>query len=269
MEHNTFQRFRDIIYQESGISLGDEKASLVMNRISKRLCALGIPTEKQYLEVIESNLDGEELMELIDCISTNVTYFYREQQHFVFFDSLLKEWKLQHKKSARIWCAASSSGEEPYSIAMCVAEVFGLGRMDCKILATDICTRVLKKAVRGRFDPKQLRDLPQAWCTKYFSSVDDVNDVDALQIDPQLQKLVTFRKLNLSRVPYPLKGPLDVIFCRNVMIYFDLSLRKQLIKEFSRLLAPNGYLIVGHSENLLGIEHNLKSVQSGVYRKPL
>ncbi len=143
MQHEIFQAFRDLIYKESGISLKADKMQLLSARIQKRLRELGLPDAKGYLEIIESDASGAELVSLLDAISTNVTYFFREPAHFDFLNEQFRLWNDQGKKRARIWCAASSSGQEPYTIAMCMRENLDLSRTNCKLLATDLCTKVL------------------------------------------------------------------------------------------------------------------------------
>lgn len=263
MDPRVFDRLRAIVERESGIQLTEEKVSLVQNRIGKRLRSLGVDSEGAYLKIIESDAEGRELLNLIDCISTNVTHFYREQAHFHFLAGLLDGWKREGRQSGRLWCAASSSGEEPYTIAMCVEEAFP-GRPDFRILATDISTRVLAHAVCGIYDAKHLRELPPEWRDRYFSPAAERG---CLEVAPALKARVLFRRLNLSAFPYPLRGPVDVIMCRNVMIYFSVDLRRRLVAEFTRLLPSGGHLVVGHSENLLGIDHDLVSLHSGIYRK--
>jgi chemotaxis protein methyltransferase CheR len=261
VEPKTFERLRHIIERESGIMLSEEKHPLLQNRLGRRLRKLGLGNEEDYLHIVESKDGRDELVELIDCISTNVTYFWREKAHFEFLFKVLEGYRLAGKPGMKVWCSASSSGEEPYSIAMCMAEGFPQG--DNLVLGTDICVRVLKQAVDGVYDHKQLRDVPFEYRRRYFES----RGSDTVEIVPELRRLTAFRRLNLAHFPYPLKGPVDMIFCRNVMIYFSLELRRKLVHEFHRLLVPGGYLIVGHSESLLGIDHPLRTIRSGIYQK--
>ena len=268
MEAKIFEELREIIYRESGINLSEEKKQMLMNRLNKRLRKLGLKEPRQYLDIIETDASGEELLQLIDVVSTNVTYFFRESEHFDYLKSeVFAAYKKQGRDKVRIWCAASSTGEEPYTLAMLGSESFSGVRADVKVLATDISTRVLNHAVRGLYQPKQFEKMPQDVVEKYFSAYQD-EDETFWKVDPAIASMVTFKRLNLSQFPYPLKGPLDVIFCRNVMIYFDLQLRTKIIAEMTRLLAPGGYLFLGRSENLLGIHHDLKGCGASVFRKP-
>ena len=196
MEQEIYQRFKDLIYRESGINLGADKKELLHNRVQKRLRKLGIKDPKEYLQIVETDLNGEELVELLDVISTNLTFFFREPQHFDLYTRLLREWYSAGQRSFRIWCAASSTGEEPYTLAFLANEAMDLRQVDFKILATDISTRVLKKAIKGTYEPKQFEKMPAHFVSKYFSEVKDGNE-NVLQISPNIQSLVTFKRLNL------------------------------------------------------------------------
>jgi chemotaxis protein methyltransferase CheR len=212
---------------------------------------------------------GEEIIFLLDALATNLTSFFREDQHFVFMGKTLLP-KLEEKRRAkgshrlRIWSAACSSGEEPYTIAMVVLEkspYFGLGG-DCKILATDISTKVLNMARQGLYGPERLKTVPPGLATKYFKKTGD----HMYQVSPQLRDLIAFRRLNLMD-PLPFKNPLDLIFCRNVMIYFDKETISRLVDKYHQILAPGGYLFIGHSESLSGFTHKFKYVEPCVYLK--
>lgn len=266
MQQEVFNRFREIIHRESGISLSDEKRLLLQNRILKRLRALKLSCEAEYLRIVELDTEGSELVNLIDAISTNHTYFFREETHFELLQTLLA--KRSDQKAIKIWCAAASSGEEPYSLAITAIESLGDRHKRCKIMASDICTTVLNQALQGIYAPNQLRDVPPAQQQRYFNTV-RIADELRFQVKPFLMEKVLFKKLNLARFPYPLHGPLDIIFCRNVMIYFDSELREKLARSFYNLLRPGGYLFIGHSESLSGLEHQFSTVQSAVYRKEI
>ena len=263
MRQETFEKYKKLVYKESGISLSNEKISLLSNRIQKRIRELKINSEEEYLKIIELDKRGEEITRLIDAISTNVTYLFREQNHFDFLKKIIAKWNNEKKSKIRIWSAACSSGEEPYSIAITLLENLETAKNNTKILATDICTQVLEKALKGEYSAKELEKVPKQIVKNYFVEKDD-----SYQVKSELKEIILFRKLNLSQFPFPLKGPLDLIFCRNVMIYFDLTLRTKLIQEYYKLLAPGGYLLIGHSENLNSIKHNFKTIQSAVYQKP-
>lgn len=266
MDTETFEQFRKLIHAESGIKLLPQKLPLLASRISSRLRELNIKSASKYLEIIESDTSGEELIKLIDAISTNTTSFYREAKHFEVFAKLMQAHIEEGHTSLKVWCAASSSGEEPYTLAITIKETIKNKLVDAKILATDICTNVLKKAIQGEYSEENISRVPEDLKERYFSAI-KTNDGISWSASKQLRDILIFRKFNLAAFPYPLKGPIDFIFCRNVMIYFDRQLRQSIIDEMVPLLRPGGYLFLSHSENLLGINHNLATVASSVYRR--
>lgn len=265
MPEKTFKDYQALIYKVAGIALADSKKALLMNRIAKRMRALGISSAEAYLTYVQSG-SKEEVEKLIDVVSTNVTHFFREEPHFNFLSNLCHGWKAERKRSIKIWCAAASSGQEPYTIAMTLCENLNLPEMDIKILGTDICSDVLIKAVEGHYKEQDTENIPKEILDKYFE-VNDSDDGPIYTTRPILKNLITFKRLNLAEFPYPLKGNFDVIFCRNVMIYFDRPMRQKVIDQFYNLLSPGGHLILSHSENVLGIEHQLKSLGSSIFRK--
>ncbi len=267
MNGKVFDAFREIIEREAGIHLTDQKKSLLSNRIQKRLRALKLDDPADYLKLVKSDETGEELTNLIDVVSTNVTFFYRESRHFEILTDILEQYKEQKRDQIKIWCAAASSGEEPVTLAITAVEVFKNNSCDVKILGTDISTRVLHKAINGIYEEKQFEKMPRAVKLKYFSSV-MIDEDKKWKTAQGIRNMVVYKRLNLAQFPYPLKGHLDVIFCRNVMIYFDMPLRARIIQEFYRLLSPGGYLFLSHSENLLGIKHEFQSKGVAVFRKP-
>jgi chemotaxis protein methyltransferase CheR len=266
MELHVFEKFRSIVYRESGIVLTVEKLPLLSSRIQKRLTALGLKSDSEYLSIIELDVAGEELVNLIDVISTNVTHFYREATHFEKYRDVLKEIASIDNKPIKIWCAAASSGEEPYTLAFEAQEVLAPLHVDYRILATDICTKVLHHAIEAVYDENTVSKIPAPIRHKYLNLITSHKGV-FYRISENISKHLLFKKLNLVAFPYPLQGQLDVIFCRNVMIYFDTATRAQIVAEFWRLLKPGGYLFLSHSENLLGIDHKFSKGTSSVFRK--
>jgi chemotaxis protein methyltransferase CheR len=229
--------------------------------------ALGIGSHREYLQyAVEHEADGE-LVRLLDAISTNFTSFFREKDHFELLGKLLEEWLAAGQQRLRIWSAASSSGEEPYSIAMVVREAMGRHPVDARILATDISTRVLEKARRGVYDEEQLAPVPAAMRDRWVQRLPGAGET-RYEVSRALRELVLYQRLNLSTPPFPMRGPFDVVFCRNVMIYFDLAVRTRLLTEVFRLLKPGGYLFVGHAESLTGIPVGFAGVRPSVYVKP-
>jgi len=261
-----FDRFRSLVYNESGINLSDKKRSLVVSRVSKRMRTLNFSCYSAYLDHLEQDKSGNELIQLLDAISTNVTRFFREEGPFDFMSEKLAEWEKAGQKRFRIWCAASSSGEEPYSMGIIIREILAK-RTDTKILATDISTTILEKARTGEYEDRLVEQVPIALRNKYFNRFKDGEHVK-YRVSPDVKDLITFGRLNLSRFPFPLKGPLDIIFCRNVMIYFDNQLRAKLLKNMYELLKPGGYLMVGSAESLTGTISDFDRVLPSIYLKP-
>ncbi|MCP4633802.1 MAG: protein-glutamate O-methyltransferase CheR [candidate division Zixibacteria bacterium] len=266
MQKSTFDKIRSIVYETSGIRLGQDKHALVSARVSKRMRKLKIDDPKTYLNHVMNDPSGQEIHNLMDAISTNVTSFYREADHFDFMRYILKEWAAIGQKRFRIWCAASSTGEEPYTIAIEMLEALMNNSSDIRILATDINKEVLSHALIGEYDEKALSPVSKILKCKYFTKEKD-KGILKYKIKENAKRLIAFRKFNLSHFPYPLKGPLDIIFCRNVMIYFDRELRSKLVNEFEKLLKPGGYLIVGHAESVAGISKGFKSIKPSIYLK--
>ncbi|HAS83963.1 MAG TPA: chemotaxis protein CheR [Verrucomicrobia bacterium] len=262
----TFQRFCDYVYEKAGIRLGPQKEALVSARMGKRMRSLGLSRYEDYLRTVKEDTTGDELVEMLNAISTNLTYFFREGQHFKIMESLLRQWSSEGQTRFRIWCAASSTGEEPYTIAMTARAVLGES-CDVKILATDISTRALAVARRGQYEPRHMEKVPETFARRFFRKEKDASGNDCYKVVDELRRMISFARLNLAHPPYPMKGPFDIVFCRNVMIYFDNAVRKGLLDEAWRLLKPGGYLMVGHAESLSGMLCELRSVQPSVYIK--
>lgn len=266
MKPRTFEQFKDLVYQKSGITLGPQKVALVSARIAKRMRTLGMASHEDYFRFVVRDESSAELVHLIDSISTNVTSFFREAVHFEILAKLVQDWRVQSQPRFRIWCAASSTGEEPYTLALTVLEALGGHHPDFRLLATDISTRVLETARKGVYSSVKLDPVPRPLLQKYFQKLESGPDAD-YQVSDDLKRLISFNRLNLSEPPFPMKGPFDVVFCRNVMIYFDNEVRSRLVLEICRLLKPGGYLMIGHSESLSGIVAPLTLVQPAVYKK--
>ncbi|WP_051327933.1 CheR family methyltransferase [Desulfatirhabdium butyrativorans] len=263
----TEQQFRmvsEIVYRFCGIHLKEGKESLVRARLMKRLRALGISSFETYLQLIEGPSGQDELRQMIDVMTTNKTSFFRESAHFDFLvEHVLPDLR---KESLRFWSAACSTGEEPYTLAMILLEHLpGCSTKDVKILATDISRPVMAKAAAGRYGEKSVLDIPASYLQKYFS-VQQSSEGRVYQIKPVVRSLARFACLNLLE-PWPMKGPFQVIFCRNVMIYFDRQTQERMVQRFYDLIEPGGYLFVGHSEGLSGVRHGFTYVRPAVYRK--
>ncbi|MBD3222529.1 chemotaxis protein CheR [bacterium] len=248
-----FQTIRRLVYDNFGINLTDQKRSLVIGRLQKVLRARGFASFKNYLEWLQSDQTGEGLEELANRISTNHTFFWRENSHFEFFqETVLPELAERHRKdggNVRLWCAGCSSGEEPYTLIMLMKEVYGAqyGSLSPLLLATDISAVALRKAMRGVYDQERIDRMPSALRSKYFGRGPEPG---TWQVNDEIRGEVVFRRHNLMNTTFPFKKPFDAVFCRNVMIYFDRQTRDALIGRFHRHTVPGGYLFIGHSETL-------------------
>lgn len=265
-----FNSIRDLVYSRFGIKLGAEKRSLVVGRLQKVLHSRGFNSFQEYYDFVVGDASGQAIAELAARISTNHTFFYRESDHFDFFvKTALPEVVSRHQKrndrDLRIWCAGCSSGEEPYTLVMLMKEYFGLSYKDWNagVLATDISPRALASAKAGLYTSDRIEPLPEALRRKYFRSTDQ----ELWQIDDGVKREVTLRSLNLMNRSFPFKRPFDIIFCRNVMIYFDQPTREQLVQRFTDNLVPGGYLFIGHSESLRREVCPLDYVMPALYRK--
>ncbi len=262
-----FQKLAAFIKHHYGIELKKEKKALVIGRLHKVLSAQGFDSFTEYYHYLVNDSSGKAGTELINRISTNHTYFMREAEHFVFFkEHVLPE--LKHRlttRDLRIWCAASSTGEEPYTLAMFIQDVFKEEKAlwDTKLLATDISMDALEVAKHGIYTEEQVKMLPNAWKLNYFTRTPD----QRFQVTHQLKGDVIFRRFNLMEPVLPFKKKLHVIFCRNVMIYFDQETKDQLVRKMYDALEEGGYLFVGHSETVNREKIPFKYVKPSVYRK--
>jgi chemotaxis protein methyltransferase CheR len=259
-----FRKISALVYQRAGINLKQGKEALVRARLMKRLRRLRMERVQDYLELIESDRGGEEIAALIDVMTTNKTSFFREMDHFDF----LRERVLPGLRGPRLrfWSAACSSGEEPYSLAMLLCECLpGIARMDVRILATDISLRMLDKARRAVYPAQAAAELPAPVYRRYLPAAPGGRGAE-VQVAPEAAGLVHFAYLNLMD-PWPMRGPFQVIFCRNVMIYFDRDTQQRLVNRFWDYLGEGGFLFVGHSEGLSAIKHRFRYVRPAVYQK--
>lgn len=262
-----FEQLAKYIKSNYGINLKEEKKALVVSRLSKVLAKKGCASFSEYYEYLTSDKTGKETATLIDAITTNHTYFMREKDHFVFFrDQILPYLKNNVKENdLRIWSAGCSTGEEPYTLAMILDEFYGKEKVfwNTKVLATDISSKILDIAKGGKYDNKRLVDLPNKWKLDYFRKYDE----DNLIISDKIKDEVIFRKFNLMDTVFPFKQGFHVIFCRNVMIYFDMATKDRLIDKFYDCLEPGGYLFIGHSEAINRKKSRFKYVMPATYRK--
>jgi chemotaxis protein methyltransferase CheR len=267
MDTATFDSLRTLIYDKAGIKLSDNKSALVAARVGKRMRELGIEDHHEYLDYLLKDENSGELVSFLDVISTNVTSFFRESAHFDILAGLIDEWIANGANRLRFWSAASSTGEEPYTMAMVILERLQRRNVDVKILATDLSTRVLEKCAEGIYPAEKTAPIPPAMLHTYFEERKGVRESE-FAAKQELKNLINFSRINLSKTPFPMTGPFDAVFCRNVMIYFDNTVRKNLLTEIYRLLKHGGYLFVGHAESLTGILSGFKAVRPSVYIKP-
>jgi chemotaxis protein methyltransferase CheR len=264
LHEKTYARICEVVYARSGIHLGPHKQALVCARLGKRLRQLSCGDYEDYLKRLLDDEAGDEVVRMLDAITTNVTSFFRESAHFDFLRDRFAEALNRGERRWRLWSAACSSGEEPYTLAMTLLEAAGSADIDVRVLATDLSTRILEAARRGTFPPQRVGPIPKDLLRRYFHTVED----GGLRIDDRVRRMVHFARMNLIQTPYPMRGPMDVVFCRNVMIYFDVPVRTKLLAEFRRLLRPGGWLMVGHSESLAGQNHDgFRAVQPSVYQR--
>lgn len=264
-ESADFDALRKLIKQTTGIHLADSKMELVYGRISRRLRHLGLTSFAQYRRVLERENDAE-LIEFCNAMTTNLTSFFREAHHFDYLREAVLRPMCQSAGSARrvrIWSAACSSGEEPYSIAMTVCEAIpDWQRWDIKILATDVDSNVLATAKRGAYPAERLKSMPASRVKRFFRLDPD----GTYTVAPELRALITFKQLNLMH-ELPMTGPLDVVFCRNVVIYFDKSTQRLLFERIAKLQRTNDVLFLGHSESLFKVTERYGLIGKTIYRR--
>ncbi|BEH10863.1 MULTISPECIES: CheR family methyltransferase [Geobacter] len=274
MTDREFARFSEFIYDTCGIKMPPVKKTMLEARLQKRLRKLGISSFKDYSEYLFSRTGAEtELVHLIDVVTTNKTDFFREPAHFDYLVSqalpeLMERTGAGLRKPLSIWSAGCSSGEEPYTLAMVLSEFSEQQNISFSILATDICTTVLDKARLAVYDEERIDPVPMALRRKYLLRGKG-EQKGLVRVVPPLRHRITFRRLNFMDGDFGMREPMDIIFCRNVVIYFDKTTQERLLNKFYRQLIPGGYLFMGHSETLSGLDVPFVQMASTVYRKPL
>ncbi|HEY8508670.1 MAG TPA: protein-glutamate O-methyltransferase [Steroidobacteraceae bacterium] len=261
-----FYALRALVKEVTGINLSDQKRELVYGRLARRLRALNLKSFREYRELLASD-GGQELVQLCNAITTNLTSFFREPHHFDFLrDEVLAPLVASPPPTRRLrmWSAGCSTGEEPYSMAMTVLEaVPDIHRWDIKILATDLDSQVLEHARKGFYSAERVRMLSEERKLRFFRPA---TDREGYEIAPEVRMLVTFKQLNLMH-PFPMKGPLDVIFCRNTVIYFDKDTQRDLFARMSVLQRPGHLLFLGHSETLFKVSDDYSLIGRTIYRR--
>jgi chemotaxis protein methyltransferase CheR len=264
-----FQAIRDLVYDRFGINLTSEKKTLVVGRLQKILRTRGFNTFHEYYLYLVEDKTNQAISELANQITTNHTFFYRESEHFEFFmktilPEIVAKKNQTHSKDLRVWCAAASSGEEPYNIIMCMMEYFGANysHWDAGLLGTDISEKALKAAKIGVYEPYRVQTLPETYKKKYFH-----RNGDSWAVNDNVKKELTLRHFNLMNKTMPFKKPFDCIWCRNVMIYFDNETKLELVDRLYDQTVSGGYLLIGHSESLGRSATRWKYICPAVYKR--
>ncbi|MDI6402435.1 protein-glutamate O-methyltransferase CheR [Balneolaceae bacterium ANBcel3] len=263
LKSSDFNKIRSVLYDYCGIDMHEGKEALVKARVLKRLRMLKMTTFKEYFDYMESDASGAEFLALVDVLTTNKTSFFRESAHFDFIRSEVIP-KI-HGQNVTWWSAGCSSGEEPVSWAITYLEEKKKGfNGSARILATDISSIVLQKAKRAMYSKENMEGMPDIIRRDYFMR--SPMDPDMYQVKENVRSMIRYGRLNLKEA-WPMKGPFHIIMCRNVMIYFDRPTQSKLVDRFCDLLAPGGYLFLGHSESISGSSHGLKNIKPAVYQK--
>jgi chemotaxis protein methyltransferase CheR len=270
IDDKEFHLISALVYEKFGIHLTDKKKALVRGRLNKLIRGLGYTSFQQYYDSILDDKTGRSLLDLVDKISTNHSYFFRENEHFDFLETVVlpkveEKLKSENSSDLRIWCAGCAAGEEPYTLAMVLLEHFGASFFygNPGVLATDISLSALSQAAEGVYTPDRVQAVPHYYKSKYFTQTAD----GMFKIKNDLKKMILFKRLNLMRPEFPFKGKFHVIFCRNVMIYFDGPTKTDLVAKFHNFLVDDGHLFVGHSESLGRGSGIFQYIQPAVYSK--
>jgi chemotaxis protein methyltransferase CheR len=243
-----FDRVRKLIYEHAGISLSSAKQDMVYSRLARRLRETGLSSFGEYLARLERG-DKSEWEKFVNSLTTNLTSFYREPHHFPILSEHLK--KLHGRPAIKIWCCAASTGEEPYSIAMTVVEAFNSFNTPVSIVASDLDTNVLAIAAKGIYPLDRVDKISPERLSRFFTKSTDAVHGVVFTVRPELRRMISFQRLNLLEPNWSVRGPLDALFCRNVMIYFDKPTQYKILSRFAPMMSPNGLLFAGHSESFL------------------
>ncbi|MDP9902314.1 CheR family methyltransferase [Variovorax ginsengisoli] len=258
-----FAKVRSLIHGKAGISLGEQKAQMVYSRLSRRLRELQMTDFASYLRSLEADPNSAEWQSFINSLTTNLTSFFREAHHFPVLADHVKKCT----EPVTVWCAAASTGEEPYSLAITLTEALGAKAASARVISTDIDTAVLAKAATATFTTEQVKGMSPERLRKFFHKGTGANE-GKVRVRAEVAGLVKFSRLNLLDPSWSVKEPVDAIFCRNVMIYFDKPTQRKILERFETLLKPGGLLFAGHSENASLVDPNFKSVGPTVYQLP-
>jgi len=261
-----FKKFQELIYNQSGISLADSKQSMLLARLVKRVRALKMEDLSSYYDYVTKGTNKAELGTLLDLVSTNKTFFFREMHHFEFLKQRIIP-EATPSKRLKVWSSACSSGEEPYSVAMTLIDsIPNIKEWDIKIYASDLSTKVLRKAEEGVYIKTSIQGIPDNLIKSCILKGTGANE-NRIKMKDQIRSMISFMHLNLMDPKYSVEGSLDLIFCRNVMIYFDKATQQSLIAKFFTYLKKGGFLFIGHSESLQYITHPFQYIAPTVYQK--
>ncbi len=266
LSNEEFQKLRSFVLRSIGVNLSDAKRALVISRLSKHIRKKGLHSFTQYINIVEQNEQEKE--KLFNLITTNVTNFFREVHHFHFLtNEFIPSLMTKQGKVVRVWSAACSSGEEPYSIAMTLENALGKTNMDYKILASDVNTEMLQKAKAGIYRHEEVKGISYDHLKTFFKLGQGENK-GLFKIKENVQKKIVFQRINLvGNERYPIKNKLDIIFCRNVFIYFSKETQKYLLDRFYEQLSPGGILILGHSESIANYPNKWRLIHKTIYKK--
>jgi chemotaxis protein methyltransferase CheR len=262
-----FELLRNLVKEHTGINLSEHKQEMLYSRLSRRLRVLKLHSFADYYKLLKRD-PGDELMQFVNAVTTNLTAFFREPHHFEFLARKLLPELARSKvreQRIRIWSAGCASGEEPYSIAMVIRENLP-SHWDVKILATDLDSSMVERGKAGIYTLERVQGISAERVKKWFKQTLTPNGSYQMQVIPELKEMITFKTLNLMS-EWPMRGPIDIIFCRNVVIYFDKPTQRILFDRFANLLGKEGHLFVGHSENLFQLTERYQLLQQTVYRK--
>lgn len=266
MSEGNFNRISELAHDYTGIVLGEHKRDMIYGRLSRRIRALKLKNFDQYCDLLERD-GSEELSHFINSITTNLTAFFREKHHFDYLQETVLPHLMEKNKVSRkirVWSAGCSTGEEPYSLSIVLNEFFDTKSWDVKILATDLDSNVLDHGRRGVYDFQRVEGIEESRRKRWF--LKDPARPDVVKVKPALQSMISFKRLNLLE-PWPMKGSFDVIFCRNVVIYFNKDTQRQLFGRYADILRPKGNMFIGHSETLHRVSDRFESLGKTMYQK--
>lgn len=270
LQHDQFKEISQILYDVAGITIADHKIQMVENRIAKRIKQLSIDDFAGYIDYLHSHKKSDEMVHLVNALTTNVTHFFRENHHFEHLSKVIEILLANNQRKIRLWSAGCSIGAEPYSAAITIHETLQKFKTsaDIRILATDIDTIALARARKGTYNERIIKGLTKLHLQNYFTKA-RTDDEDQYTAIPRLRQMISFNHFNFNEKSWPMSGPFDFAFCRNVLIYFDRDKQFEYISKILRVIRPGGFLCLGHSEHAVMERHKVKVIGQTIYQKPL